>query len=229
VAGAVRVEILGPSGLMAAVQSGANPPTVTLLAPNGGETLVGDVAVSWTASDSDGDPLTFNVQYSPDNGASWELLAHNLTGASITLPAADFVAGSQGRVRVWVSDGIHTASDQSDGTFVISNHAPTVRILQPTGDTTLFIGQSLNLEADAYDVDTGSMDDAQVQWTSSRDGILGDSAQLTIASLSAGIHLLTVVANDGQGGVATAAVTVTVRDDLAEPNITAVLLPLILR
>lgn len=227
VAGTMQVEILGPSGLMATVQAGANPPTVTVLAPNGGEMLMGDVTVSWTASDTDGDPLIFNVQYSPDNGTSWDLLAHNLTSATVTLPAADFVAGSQGRVRVWASDGIHTASDQSDGTFVIPNHPPAVTIRQPVDNTVLFIGQSLNLEADAYDGDAGSMDDAQVRWTSSLDGGLGSGAQLTVASLRAGTHLLTVTADDGQGGVATAAVTVTVRADLAEPTIREFFLPLI--
>ncbi|MCS7041107.1 MAG: fibronectin type III domain-containing protein, partial [Caldilineales bacterium] len=174
VPGTAQVDIVGPEGVLTSVQAGVSPPSVTVLSPNGGEVLSGnEIVVSWNASDPDGDPLTFNVQYSPDNGATWEMVAQNLTGTSATLDATNFVAGSQGRVRVWVSDGINTASDESDGTFVIPNRPPTVRILQPADGTTIFLEQSLNLEADAYDVDMGSLDGAQVQWTSSLDGALG--------------------------------------------------------
>jgi hypothetical protein len=133
---------------------------------------------------------------------------------------------------VLASDGIHTAVDQSDGPFVIPNHPPTVAIRAPANNTTLFVEQSLGLEADAYDSDTGTMDDGQVQWFSSRDGLLGNGAQVTIASLSAGTHVITVRADDGQGGAATASVTVIVRADLTEPVIPPVgetYLPLILR
>lgn len=231
VAGTTRVEIVGPQGaVLAGVNAGANPPQVTIVSPNGGETISGDqVVVTWIASDPDNDPLTLNVQYSPDNGATWELVAQNLTGNSAALDATNFVAGAQARIRVWASDGIHTASDESDATFVIPNRAPTVTILQPSNSAVYFVEQSVGLEAEAYDVDAGSMDGAQVQWTSSLDGALGEGAQLTTASLRVGTHEITVRADDGQGGVATASVTITVRGDLADPSGSAVFLPLILR
>jgi hypothetical protein len=230
VAGTTRVEIVGPPGaVLTGVNAGAHPPQVTVVSPNGGEVLSGNsIVVSWMAGDPDGDPLTFNVQYSPDNGATWEMVAQNLTGTSATLDATNFVAGNQARVRVWASDGIHSASDESDATFVIPNRVPTVTIIRPANGTTIFVEQSLNLEADAYDVDAGSLDGAQVQWTSNLDGVLGDGAQLTVSTLRAGTHQITVRADDGQGGVATASVTVTVRDDLAE-SFPPVFLPWVLK
>lgn len=148
---------------------------------------------------------------------------------SVTLDAGNFVAGDQGLIRVWASDGLHTVSDQSNATFRIPNHVPEVTIVQPASGATIFIGQSLGLEAVAYDVDGGSMEQDQVQWLSNLDGVLGNGAQLTTASLRAGTHLITVRADDGQGGVATASVTVIVRDDLADPVITPLFLPVILR
>lgn len=247
VAGAIRVVILGPGSLpLASVQASAHPPTVTLTAPNGGEVLTGDaVTLSWQASDADNDPLSFIVQHSPDNGATWQVVytsaatekkaakqraAAQASGVfSVTVDAGNFVAGDQGLIRLWVSDGLHTVSDQSDAPFRIPNHVPEVTIVQPANDTTIFIQQSLGLEAIAYDVDGGSMESDQVQWLSNLDGVLGNGAQLTTASLSAGTHLITVRADDGQGGVATASVTVIVRGDLADPVITQVFLPLILR
>lgn len=70
--------------------------------PNGGETLRDDqVVVSWTATDPDGDPLSFNI-------------------------------------RVWVSDGLHTSSDQSDATFVVANLPPTLSIQEPADNTRIY-------------------------------------------------------------------------------------------
>jgi hypothetical protein len=83
------------------------------------------IGVSWTAADPDGDPLTFNVQYSPDSGATWEMVAQNVTGNSVLLDAINIVAGNAGTslFRVWASDGIHTAAALS-GPFTVPNHAP---------------------------------------------------------------------------------------------------------
>ena len=247
VAGTAQVDILGPNGqVLASVKAGANPPTVKVLSPNGGESLDGDeITVSWEAADADGDPLSFTVQYSPDNGKSWNVVyssaideedltalgtgAQSSNAISVVVDAGNFVAGDQGLIRVWASDGVNTVSDQSDGTFRIPNRLPTVMILQPVNGTVIFVEQTLNLEADAYDVDTGSLDDTQVEWTSSLNGFLGNGAQLTTSSLSVGTHMITVRADDGQGGVATASVRVIVRGDLSERGAEKSILPLILR
>jgi hypothetical protein len=68
--GTAGVDLEGPGGmLLTSMRVGASPPSVAVTAPNGGEFLDGNpIVVSWTASDPDGDPLTFNVQFSPDNG-----------------------------------------------------------------------------------------------------------------------------------------------------------------
>lgn len=55
------------------------------------------------------------------------------------------------------------------------------------------------------------------------------AARWTISPLSAGAHVITVQADDGQGGAATASVTVTVVGDLAEPAAATIFLPLILK
>jgi len=231
VAGTVRVDIEGPGGaVLKTITGGANPPAVTLTSPNGGETLAGDpVTVSWTASDPDGDPLAFMVQYTADNGATWQMVTQSVAETSVQIPRANLTAGAAARFRVWVSDGIHTASDTSDGTFVTPNLPPEVTIVQPATGTTIIAGEALALEANAYDVDAGSLDDAQVQWQSNLDGPLGTGAQLTVAGLSVGAHTITATASDGQGGSASAAVPVTVLPEREVPPPPPVFLPLIVR
>jgi hypothetical protein len=218
VAGATRVEIAGAGGsVLATASAGPASPTVRIISPNGGEILPGDpITVTWTASDADNDPLTFNVQYSPDNGATWEMVAQNVSGNSVVIGAVNIVGGAQARFRVWATDGIHTASDESDAPFAVPNRVPTVEITRPTGNVTVVVSQTVALAVAAYDVDTGSMSGNRVQWSSNIDGPLGSGAELAVATLSAGVHTITARADDGKGGVASDKVQVTVVHDMSE-------------
>ena len=224
VAGATRVDIEGPDGVLKTVTAGAAPPTVTLLNPNGGEMLTADpVTVAWSAADADGDPLTFAVQYTADDGATWQVAAQDITETTALIPRANLTAGAAGRFRVWASDGMHTASDASDGTFVVPNLPPAVTIWQPANGAMFVAAQTIGLAADAYDADEGDLDDAQVQWFSNLDGPLGSGAELPVAGLSLGVHTITVTATDGQGASASASVQVTVlpEDDLPPQQVFA--------
>jgi hypothetical protein len=212
--GTTRVDIEGP-GLLHSVTAGANPPAVTLVAPNGGEVLdQPTVTVSWTASDPDGDPLTFAVQYSNDDGATWELIAQNLTGASVEIDSLNVSRTELGRFRVLANDGIHTSSDESDAPFTVPNRIPSARIIQPDRDVTIAQDQTLALEGDATDADTGSLSDDQLEWRSNLDGVLGSGLTLDVTGLSLGTHTITFRADDGAGGIAADTVRVSVVEDL---------------
>lgn len=96
-----------------------NPPTVEVISPNGGERLDdGTIEVTWEASDEDGDSLTFLIQYSPDNGQSWQgvTLVEGLPYEA-EIEVSELLTGQQAFVRVVASDGLNTAADTSDGFF----------------------------------------------------------------------------------------------------------------
>ncbi len=164
VAGTMQVDIERPGGgALKTVTAGATGPTVTLLTPNGGETVTDDpVTVTWSAADADGDSLTFAVQYTADDGVTWQMLAGGITESAVLIPRANLTASGAARFRVWVSDGIHTARDVSDTTFVVPNLPPVVTIWRPGGGAVFVAGQTIGLTADAYDVDDGDLD-AQAQ------------------------------------------------------------------
>ncbi len=159
-AGTDQVSIEGPSGVLAQVTAGSSPPNITVLSPNGGESLSSDpVTVSWTASDGDGDDLSFSIEFSPDNGATWELVVHGITGNSFDVPRMNILSTSgQGLFRVWASDGIHTSSDTSDGGFTVTTRAPELTILSPVDGLVIDRQQTLNLQALAFSDLAGVID-----------------------------------------------------------------------
>jgi hypothetical protein len=100
----------------------ANTPTVTVISPNGGEQLMGPATIRWSGSDADGDALSYAVLISPDNGATWDPIAGNLTATSYTWDISQLSAGAHYLIKVIATDGINTGHDLSDAPFTI--HAP---------------------------------------------------------------------------------------------------------
>jgi probable HAF family extracellular repeat protein len=97
----------------------ANTPAVTLISPNGGEQLSGTGTIHWSGSDADGDALSYTVLISPDNGATWEPIAGDLTGTSTTWDVSQLPAGESYLVKVIATDGFNTGYDLSDTPFSI--------------------------------------------------------------------------------------------------------------
>jgi hypothetical protein len=212
-----RVEIVGPTGLLSAVDAGTGAPSVTLLWPNGGEVLSGEkVNVMWSASDPEDDPVFVNIQYSANGGASWEMLSQGIAGNSWELDTRNLRGSNQGLFRVWATDGIHTTYDQSNAPFTVPNRLPEVSIVSPADGYTVAISQTVGFEGSGYDVDTGSLDGETLQWISSIDGALGSGSQFSVTGLSAGTHTITLRADDGAGGVAEDSVQITVVSTLEE-------------
>ncbi len=198
------VELLDGGGVLASRTASANAPSVQLLAPNGGEVLdQPTVEVSWAASDSDGDPLRYAVQFSADGGATWRALQTDWDATTLEL-ARDALAGTaDGRFRVQASDGLRTASDDSDGAFTVADNPPLVRIDSPAAGALLYIGQALLLEGSASDPEEGALAGVSLAWTSSLDGVLGAGQRLAlpVESLKTGLHLLTLTAQDLAGNI----------------------------
>jgi hypothetical protein len=202
VSGTDSVVIEGPSGVLAEVSAGSNAPSVTVVSPNGGENITSDpVTVSWNASDPDvGDVLAFSVEFSPDNGATWELLAHGISANSVNIPRQNLLSTEyQGLFRVWASDGIHSSSDTSNAGFRIPTRAPELTVVSPEDGLIIASEQSLHLQAIAYSDVAGILDGDQIRWVSvGKDGVLGFGADLVVTGLSVGTHTISVLADDGK-------------------------------
>jgi len=212
VAGTQAVVVEGPGGVpIAEVAPGISKPTVQITAPAPGATLAGEtIHLAWTGADADGDPLYYKVQFSTDNGATWGLVAQNLTATSIDIPRTNLVGSTQARFRVWVSDGLNTASADLAGTVTIPASTPAVQILAPAAGSAVVLSETVGFVGSGYNVDTGPLSGDQLEWLSDRDGLLGTGESLSIATLSAGTHTITLRTLDGHGGFVAATTRVTV-------------------
>jgi sugar lactone lactonase YvrE len=189
-------------GMLATLTASPTAPTLTLTAPNGGQNFAsGAISVAWSGSDSDGDTLAYTVQYSADDGASWETLAVDWPDQSMPIDSSILAATTQGLMRVIASDGFNTTIAQSASTFIVQPHAPSVTINAPMNGS-IFIGdQQVFLDAYANDMQDGVLSGTNVQWYSDRDGTLGAGAIVNFDAkiLSEGNHTITVTAIDSAG------------------------------
>lgn len=193
--------------------SSKNAPTVRVIYPNGGETLLGDtVTIEWEGKDKNKDPLSYTVQYSPDGGVTWDTLTVGHKD-SIFEANLDFLSGSsEGLIRVQATDGFLTATDVSDGTFSKSSSPPSVIVLAPQPFQVYGGDQLVVAKAMTNDLEDGPLGDDDIQWVSSIDGPLGTGENFLVPSggLTPGVHQLTAIGTDSDGTTGEDSVTIHV-------------------
>ncbi len=208
-----RVSIWQGERELASRSVSPHPPTLHVSYPNGGEVVAVDsFTARWSARDADGDPLSYALLFSADGGETWLTLATGIKETSYNVDARMLAGSERALVRVLASDGVNTASDQSDATFTLLDRAPLAAILQPTEGANFAFDDSLILAGDAYDPEDGDLADTALIWESNREGQLGSGSLLALAAhdLTPGRHIITLAATDSDRQVGLATVQITV-------------------
>ncbi|MBI5573259.1 MAG: lamin tail domain-containing protein [Elusimicrobia bacterium] len=99
------------------------PTAPTVTAPNGGEkwkALSTTHTITWTAAtDAEGDTLTYQIDYSSNNGTNWTSVASGLTGTSYNWTVPN-TPSANCLVRIRAYDGaLYGGYDQSNAVFTI--------------------------------------------------------------------------------------------------------------
>jgi hypothetical protein len=228
-AGLNRVELVKGYNILGARVASNSPPTVTVTFPNAaGLTLSGNHNITWTGSDLDGNPLTYNILYSRDNGATWMGIGSGITGNSYNLNFSGLpgTTSASGKIKVMVSDGFYSAEDLSDNPFTIGNKPPEAVIISPPSGAAFTTGPKVVLEGAGMDLEDGSLGDSALSWASNIDGALG-TGQLLEVNLSPGVHTITLTATDSGGLTSTASIQVTVVAQTTSIN--KLFLPLVIK
>jgi hypothetical protein len=212
-----RIELMDGDVVLAQLQPGANPPTVSLITPAGGETFDTQMTISWRASDPDSnDRLLFTVQYSPDNGQTWRALLTGfppLSGADTVTVDLKSLSGlpastTGGRIRVLASDGYNTSMALSQP-FTVPNRAPQPTISMPWPGQSIPAGQPALLQGAASDAEDGGLNGTALRWTVDGQNAGTGQTQL-IAGLAPGQHTVTLTARDSAGREQSTSTTLTV-------------------
>lgn len=197
--GTTRIVIKEGQTVLQITHVSANPPQVTLLSPNGGEAWppYGQQTVTWQASDPDGDPLRYTLQYSPDGGNTWRAVATNLSLPGYTLNVGDLPGSATALLRVLASDGVNTGQDTSDGLFTVGSKPPQVYVIYPRNESSFRPGAPVLLQGIATDLEDGPLtDDSRFTWHSSLQGPLGVGRKFQFYDLWPGQHTLTLEVTD---------------------------------
>ena len=210
-----RLEVIDArtGALRTQVTKSASAPVVQVASPTIEE---GQLKVSWSASDADGDGLRHFLRYSP-NG---ERVVPVLTGTTETRAALDLDSIPAPAAGAWLevlsTDGLSTTSVRQPivltGAKLLTGAVPTSHILTPDNGLTFQRGATVVLHASGWDLEDRSLTGASVQWTSNLDGPIAQGRVTAVADLSVGTHVLTVTASDSGGQTATDTATVTITD-----------------
>ncbi len=197
------------------VRPGTNrPPSVQVLTPANGATLLVGATTSLTGAATD-----------PEDGA--------LTGASLEWTSSrDGALGTGASAAAMLSQGVHvltlTATDSLAASAsasvtvsvnVANNQPPVVTITAPSNNATFFQGSAVTFTGSGTDAEDGALTGASLAWSSDRDGVLGSGASLTHSTLSAGAHVITLVGRDSGGNTGTATRTLQVLPMNAAPTV----------
>ncbi|MGW8283255.1 MAG: PKD domain-containing protein [Gemmatimonadota bacterium] len=129
----------------------------------------------------------------------------------------------EGTVSITFAEGVHvvtltvtsstgcTDTDQVTITVeALTAVPPTVTITSPADQSEFDEGQDIDFAGSAEDADGVAIPGADLEWSSSLDGVLGTGETLTVNTLSAGVHLITLTATDADGVEGTESIEIAV-------------------
>ncbi|MEK6858935.1 MAG: VCBS repeat-containing protein [Nanoarchaeota archaeon] len=100
----------------------AHVPALTLTSYPGSQIFSNqELTINWTASDSDGDTLSYAILVSPDNGTTYSTVALDLNQTSYSINSSDLPDGTTYKIKVLASDGANTNSSAMTNTFGVDN------------------------------------------------------------------------------------------------------------
>lgn len=207
-----RVQIVKDGVVLAERSRSAHAPKARFITPKARQ-LLGkklEVAVTWKASDADGDRLRSKLDYSIDGGKSWTPIWLGLGSGKATMPARDLSASRHARLRLHVLDGFNEAIVLSP-VFRSVGRPPSVAITSPAKDLKLTTRADATLVVSGVATDDRdrSLSGKRLRWYDGK-RFLGTGTTLAINGLRPGKRTLRLRAKDAHGRVGTAKAVVRV-------------------
>jgi len=213
-----RIAIVDPGtgNELASSAASNNAPVAEFTAHDPAADISEGELIPWSATDADGDPLDSMLYWSWNNGVNWVPLTldSSLTQIVLNTEAMPGAPDGTGVLRLYVSDGFHTAKTEIGGLTLDTDHAPELSILTPSDGAITDGATLLHLSCVCSDLeDFGGLFDSSIEWYSDIDGFLGIGRKLVASGLSEGNHTIYADCFDSDGNMTTATVDVIVTND----------------
>jgi hypothetical protein len=184
-------------------------PTIGVTYPNGGETVYGQILITWSASDDLTSNLngTIGISYSTDAGNTWSSIAQNLDNSGSYAWDTNTVSdGAQYLIKVYANDEFQNVGfDVSDDVFTILNHPNQIPEIphSPVGPTTGEVNVSYDYSTNTTDID-GDMVYYKWSWGAEESIWMGPYASGDVCNAShvwaaPGTYEIKVKAKDANG------------------------------
>jgi uncharacterized repeat protein (TIGR01451 family) len=190
-----------------------HPPTVSAGGPYSGVEGSG-ISLTGSASDQDGDALTYAWTYSAGAGvdAGATCVFSNAAALSTTITCTD---DGSFTATLTVNVG-HNPAVVRTANVVVANAAPTVAITSPTDMSVVMVGQTVTVTATYADAGTNDTHTYAVDFGDGSAPATGTATGGTINAThtyaAIGTYDVTVTVTDDDGGVGTAGITLVVAD-----------------
>ena len=191
------------------------PPTITITAPGTGASIAESTAVLLRSTATDPEDGVLG-----GSAVDWTSSRDGSLGIGDSLMIPTLSAGGHSLVATATdSKGVTTTATIMITVvpFTPGNNPPTVAITSPAPGASVSSGTPITLQGGADDPEDGTLSGTALTWSSSLDGVLGNGVSLTVDSLTAGSHTITLQATDLGGVMNQATLLLTVTP--ATPNI----------
>ena len=198
----------------------AHAPEIAFLEPGpDGDVSAGQIKVSWSGFDADGDELRYYLRYTHD-GFAFAPLATGITETEWLVDLAQLPAfrDGQGYFELFASDGLNTVTARSASlfgsgvVFAAGSNPPWVHISTPDDGKDWPRAATVILHAQGWDLEDRELSDSQMVWTSDLDGQIAIGRLTSVTDLSVGTHVLTVTGTDDDLLTATDTTTILITD-----------------
>ena len=209
--------------VMDVIERPSKPAAPTITATSGSTE---SLDVSWDEPDNQGPPITdYDVQYREGSGGSFTPVTHDGTATTATISGLTAGASYEVQVRATNDEGIGEWSASGTGLVPVANNPPTFSTATATRSVAenTPAGQNVGIPVSATDPDSDDTLTYSLGGTNassfdivSTSGQIQSKAALDFEMKSG--YSVTVTADDGNGGIATITVTISVMDVIERPS-----------